>query len=427
MADVEKVLDEAGLKNPQVREYVRYWADLTGASRVEVVSAADDARLIQESLDSGELLPAGDGRYYSRSYYKDTARSEERTIVATSDAEDRGTYNNWQPAAEMKPLLESKMRGASAGKTMYVIPYLMAPPGSPAREVRRRRRAHRPPHRRAAHDPHGPRRRRAHREPRRPGQLRARRSRHRRPREPRPGHPGRPALLRDRRRRADHPALRVVVRRQRPARQDRPRAAPGGVRRLGVGQVPRRAVHAAGHHRQGDRPQVQHLRRVPERVWQDQPGDDAGAGRARRPLPRGVLRRRHRLAVGRRGRPALRDEPGERRLRRRQGHQRAHQPGRAGLGCPRHRRLVHQRRLQRRHPRSLVGRQDARAAGRRSRLAGLEGPADRRPHPRAGRRTVGAPEQPVHHHAGQRAQRRGRLRGPAGRPDRRDHLRRPDP
>ena len=33
----------------------------------------------------------------------------------------------------MKPLLEERMRGASAGKTMYVIPYLMAPPGIAAR------------------------------------------------------------------------------------------------------------------------------------------------------------------------------------------------------------------------------------------------------------------------------------------------------
>jgi phosphoenolpyruvate carboxykinase (GTP) len=130
MADVDKVLDGAGLKNPQVREYVRYWADLTGAERVEVVSAADDARLIQEALDAGELLPAGEGRYYSRSYHKDTARSEERTIVATSEAEDRGVYNNWHLAAEIKPVLKERMRGASVGKTMYVIPYLMAPPGN---------------------------------------------------------------------------------------------------------------------------------------------------------------------------------------------------------------------------------------------------------------------------------------------------------
>ncbi|KQY57545.1 MULTISPECIES: phosphoenolpyruvate carboxykinase (GTP) [unclassified Nocardioides] len=130
MADVEATLDAAGVTNPDVREYVRYYAELTGAERVEVVSAADDARLIQEALDAGELFPAGEGRYYSRSYHKDTARSEERTIVATNDEKDRGVYNNWKPASEMKPLLEDRMRGASAGKTMYVIPYLMAPPGN---------------------------------------------------------------------------------------------------------------------------------------------------------------------------------------------------------------------------------------------------------------------------------------------------------
>lgn len=131
MADVEKALDAAGLTNPHVREYVAYWADLTGADSIEVVDAADDARLVQEALDAGELLPAGEGRYYSRSYYKDTARSEERTIVATNDPKDKGVYNNWRPASEMKPMLEDRMRGALAGKTMYVIPYLMAPPGSP--------------------------------------------------------------------------------------------------------------------------------------------------------------------------------------------------------------------------------------------------------------------------------------------------------
>jgi len=129
--DLESSLDHAGLKNPSVREYVRHWAELTGAARIEVIGAADDARLISESLAAGEILPAGEGRYYSRSYVKDTARSEERTIVATANPADKGVYNNWRPAAKMRPMLEERMRGASAGKTMYVIPYLMAPPGSP--------------------------------------------------------------------------------------------------------------------------------------------------------------------------------------------------------------------------------------------------------------------------------------------------------
>ena len=131
MVDVETTLDAAGVTNPKVREYVAYWAELTGAERIEVINAEDDARLLRESVEARELLPAGEGRYYSRSYVKDTARSEERTVVATNNPSDKGVYNNWRPASEMRPLLEERMRGASAGKTMYVVPYLMAPPGSP--------------------------------------------------------------------------------------------------------------------------------------------------------------------------------------------------------------------------------------------------------------------------------------------------------
>src|SRR5215469_2275703 len=130
-ADLESTLDRAGLINPAVRDFVRYWAHHTGASQVEVVGAADDARLVRESLAAGEILPAGDGRYYARSYVKDTARSEERTIVATARPGDKGVYNNWRSSGEMRPLVTGLMRDASADKTMYVVPYLMAPPGSP--------------------------------------------------------------------------------------------------------------------------------------------------------------------------------------------------------------------------------------------------------------------------------------------------------
>jgi phosphoenolpyruvate carboxykinase (GTP) len=131
VAGIDAVLDEAGLKNDHVRSYVQHWAELTGADRIEVINASDDARLLREAVEAGELLPAGEGRYYSRSHPKDTARSEERTVVATNNPSDQGIYNNWRPASEMRPLLEERMRGKSAGKTMYVVPYLMAPPGSP--------------------------------------------------------------------------------------------------------------------------------------------------------------------------------------------------------------------------------------------------------------------------------------------------------
>ena len=131
MVDVDAALDAAGLNNQAVRAYVREWAEILQPERVEVGSAADDQRLIAEGLEAGEILPAGEGRYYSRSYFKDTARSEERTIVATNDEKDRGVYNNWRPASEMKEIQIERMRGAYKGKTMYVIPYLMSPPGAP--------------------------------------------------------------------------------------------------------------------------------------------------------------------------------------------------------------------------------------------------------------------------------------------------------
>ena len=73
MADLEAVMDEAGLTNPKVREFVKEYAELTGAERIEVVDAFDDARLLEEAVATGELQMAGEGDYYSRSYYKDTA------------------------------------------------------------------------------------------------------------------------------------------------------------------------------------------------------------------------------------------------------------------------------------------------------------------------------------------------------------------
>ncbi|SJN09945.1 Phosphoenolpyruvate carboxykinase [GTP] [Leucobacter sp. 7(1)] len=131
MTDPSQLTIPAEIRNAYVRDFVSEWAAITQPERIELVDAADDDRLLAEALAAGELLPAGVGRYYSRSHTKDTARSEERTVVATADPADRGVYNNWQPSREVKSAQVKRMRGASRGKTMYVIPYLMAPVGTP--------------------------------------------------------------------------------------------------------------------------------------------------------------------------------------------------------------------------------------------------------------------------------------------------------
>lgn len=130
MCDVQGALRAGGVTNPYVVGFVREWAEITQPDAIEVISASDDERLIQEALEAGEIFPAGKETYYSRSYYKDTARSEERTVVATHRESDQGVFNNWHNADEVDERQRSHMHGALHGKTMYVVPYLMAPPGS---------------------------------------------------------------------------------------------------------------------------------------------------------------------------------------------------------------------------------------------------------------------------------------------------------
>ena len=129
-SDVKARLDAAGVTNPSVAAFVQQWVDHLQPDNVEVITAADDARLLREGLAAGELSEVEGGLYFSRSYSKDTARSEERTFVATSNPADRGVYNNWADGAQIKAKLDRLTKGEMAGKTMYVLPYLMAPPGT---------------------------------------------------------------------------------------------------------------------------------------------------------------------------------------------------------------------------------------------------------------------------------------------------------
>src|SRR5690625_714785 len=125
------VLANAGVQSPALQRFVAEWAALTQPQRIEVISSADDARLIAEAIESGALLTAGEGNYFARSHTKDTARSEERTVVATSRASAPGLDKTWRDADGVLAVQREKMRGALRDKTMYVVPYLMAVPNTP--------------------------------------------------------------------------------------------------------------------------------------------------------------------------------------------------------------------------------------------------------------------------------------------------------
>jgi len=97
-------------------------------------SAREQAALLSDLQQTGALVAAG-GRwkncFLARSPPSDVARVEARTYIACGAREDAGPLNNWREPGALRAELAGKFAGASAGRTLYFLPFSMAPPGSP--------------------------------------------------------------------------------------------------------------------------------------------------------------------------------------------------------------------------------------------------------------------------------------------------------
>ncbi len=107
-----------------------FWCDGSEQEK-EFLTAQAVAKGILIKLNQ-EKLP---GCYYHRSNPNDVARVEQCTYICSDTEEEAGPTNNWAAPKSMYQKLQGLCRGAMRGRTMYVVPYLMGPLGSPLTKV----------------------------------------------------------------------------------------------------------------------------------------------------------------------------------------------------------------------------------------------------------------------------------------------------
>jgi phosphoenolpyruvate carboxykinase (GTP) len=122
--------------HPAIEKWVKEIAALTTPDEIVYCdgSPEEGARLTRECLATGELIELNQkktpGCYLHRSASHDVARTEHLTFISTEQAEDAGPNNNWMSPADSRAKLTPLFKGAMKGRTMYVVPFLMGPPGS---------------------------------------------------------------------------------------------------------------------------------------------------------------------------------------------------------------------------------------------------------------------------------------------------------
>ncbi|HXW83865.1 MAG TPA: hypothetical protein VEJ86_05640, partial [Candidatus Binataceae bacterium] len=139
-------MKNSGGDNPAIKSRaLKQWVDeVARRTRPDQVYWCDGGERERESL-TAEALRAGvliklnaakrPGCYLHRSNPNDVARTEELTFICAPNKEDVGPTNNWRDPAETYQKLNSMLDGGMRGRTMFVVPYVMGPLGSPFSKV----------------------------------------------------------------------------------------------------------------------------------------------------------------------------------------------------------------------------------------------------------------------------------------------------
>jgi phosphoenolpyruvate carboxykinase (GTP) len=125
----------------RLKQWVAETARLTQPDNIVWCDGSLDERqrLLAKAVKSGVLIPLNPrkrpGCYLHRSDPRDVARTEQVTFVCTPSAQEAGATNNWMAPDEAYRKLGAMLKGSMRGRTMYVVPYVMGPIGSPYAKI----------------------------------------------------------------------------------------------------------------------------------------------------------------------------------------------------------------------------------------------------------------------------------------------------
>ena len=123
--------------NKALAAWIDEVAALTQPARIHWCDGSEEenARLTEEMLADGTLVALNQEThpncYLHRSDPNDVARVEHLTFVCTREPDDAGSNNHWMAPEAAHEKVDALYAGCMRGRTMFVIPYLMGPYGSP--------------------------------------------------------------------------------------------------------------------------------------------------------------------------------------------------------------------------------------------------------------------------------------------------------
>ena len=97
-------------------------------------SESEAQQMVERLVAEGRTVHLNERTYPNcvlhRSDSSDVARTEQVTFICSRRKDDAGPTNNWMAPEEAKQKIGALFDGAMAGRTMYVVPYLMGPANS---------------------------------------------------------------------------------------------------------------------------------------------------------------------------------------------------------------------------------------------------------------------------------------------------------